>query len=290
MYRNGWVTGEALAWAALTALRAGTYGTWPDGDWRAYGAAGLLWSVAAPLTWLAVRLSAGRRSALPWIAALGVLLPFDATHYVRLTQQRWTPVITLEAPSSAGAAPVRALEWEPAVQPGATVTVEGQRVTIENPIGVAGYAELKMPAPVSSAWDELWLPRGILGREFAERIEWDGTIERWGSFQVLLNTRRVTLQATSFGLTVTYPNERGATTTFDINTPAVHDSTPHRFLLERADGVIRLRLDDLGVWVRPDTGPLGFIRFGEGSADPTHGGRHVLQAVRYVRQYVTGND
>ncbi len=292
MYRNvtrEWtaaVVGALLVWSTLAALRAGSYAPWPDGDWKTYGAAGLLWSIAAPITWLVVRLSAGYRSSLPWIAALGVLLPFDVTHYARLTQRDWQPVVTLERGSnSAAASSARPTEWDFVVQTGATATAADGQVTIVNPIGVAGYAELRLPALPSGAWQEVWLPRGLLQRRYFERVEWEGVIERWAPFQVLLHTDRIAVQATSYGFAVTYPGDNRVATTFDINSPAANDGAVHHFLLERADGVIRLRLDGFGAWVRPDTGQLKFIRFGEGSAEPLHGGRQELRAVRYVRRY-----
>ncbi|MGI8422843.1 MAG: hypothetical protein ACR2NO_01775 [Chloroflexota bacterium] len=281
------VTGSVIAAYVMSVLlRFWTYDSWADGDWQNFGAAASFWSCAALVIWLGLRAQLGRRSPLPWLAAIGVMIPFDAVHYARVSQRTWIPEMIV-ADTVSAAASVHALSsWEAALQPGATVQVEQGRIVLTHARGAAGYLEFRTPPLPGATRDRTWLPRGALRQRFDERIEWNAQVERAAPFYELLHAKGFSLQATSYGLKITYQAADGGLGTFDVETSLVNDGALHHYVLERRDGVIRLRLDDVGAWVRPDAGPWGFVRFGDGQADDSHGGRHAFANVRYLRTYV----
>jgi hypothetical protein len=278
-----------VLWIGSATLRLLTYQPWVDGDWRVYYASVGFWMLAAPVVWLIVRVLSDSRSVLPWLAAIGVLLPGDMVHYMRMWQATtWTPEQSVVVNLADGNArnTSSTIGWKPTAHPGASISLENGQLLISSPRGVVGFIELRLPFVPKPQDGRYWLPLGTYTAHYDEAVEWKAQVDRDAPYYVILETKDLLIQATSYGLMVLYPDLDGKKASFDVNLPRAGDGRPHVYRLERTDGLIRLRLDGHGVWVRPDAGAFVFVRFGENRSVPEHGGKLWLDSIRYIRNYI----
>ena len=280
-----------VALLASPLVRLATYHPWADGPWVAYTRLVAYGIVGAAAAWLVVRVQTRSRSLLPWLAALGVLAPGDAVHYLRLAHATtWTPeAVVADSFSSPGAdAPPAAERWQAVVQPGASATVKDGALQIQGPAHVAGFVDLRLPPRPAPQEGKFWLPLGLYTDTYEESLEWEAQVGRDNAFFIMAQVGDLLLQVASDGLHINYPGLDGQLASFEVPTPLVNDGQPHHYLLERTDGLIRLRLDGSGIWVRPEAGQWAFVRFGETRSDAQHGGTLLLDNVRYTRRYGSG--
>jgi hypothetical protein len=173
--------------------------------------------------------------------------------------------------------------------PGATIHAEGGTVAITASRGAHAFLDLRVPQRPSQLWPEYMLPRGLVQDVYDERLDWEANVFVMAPFMVMLDTRPLLVQATPFGLHLTFPDPDGRLTEQHIEMPSIPAGARHRYTLERMDGLIRLRIDGEGKWVQPESGPLGLVRFGETRPGELHAGTLALDSVRYARRYVPGN-
>lgn len=308
--------------AVSVALRLVTYDRWADGDLVLYALAAAVPVVGAFAAWGLARVQTTPRALLPWFAALLVLVPGDVTHYLRrlhpstlagqlevvLTDEfsgpagaagtgrqadaarspmpaapvGLAPLTTPSSPAGAAPAPDR---WIVEVKPGASVSVQDGELRIENAPRAVGFVGLVLPDRSQTSGRQRWQPVGPYRDAAAEWVEWGGAVRRDGAFYVMLDVRRLLLQATAYGLHITYPGRDQKLTEYHVEFPEVNDGRAHQFRLERNGELARLYVDGGAVWVQPDAGPWEFVRFGETRSDELHGGTLRLTRVQYGRRY-----
>ncbi len=285
----------ALGLVALAAVRVFTFDQWADGDWLSYGRHALFGTAVAAGTWLLVRLQLHARAsllrALPWLAALAITLQFDVPHLQRITHPvvRSRELVVANAFDSAqsiggAASPNR---WSPEVGQGGSVAVQDGAAVLTAPAGAGAFLELPTPKRLDLNAGLDWLPRGFALETYDESLDWTAAVTLERPFLVMVDTEPLLLQATPYGLHLTFPDlATRRTTEHQIELLDIPGSQARAYTLERADGLIRLRINGEGVWVQPDPGPLVRVRFGETRPSELHGGRIVLDNVRYVRRFV----
>ncbi len=280
-----------LTCLALPVLRLVTYDAWSDGA-RGEFLRMLAFGVgAAGVTWGLVRLMTDGRSLLPWIAAVGVLLPGDVVHYVRVGHpiSRTREYVLADdfqgLPGGSAPSPDR---WLPELQAGATALVSDGRLEVRTPPNTVGFAGLRLAAGVDPALNLFWLPRGAFRPPQGEVLEWEGALERLGAHGIMLETRTVRLEVTSYGLRITYMLLDGRLDGADVEALEVGQGRAQRFRLERTDAhpLQRLLIEGNQVWGRPKPeGEWEFARFGATRTGDEHGGTLTVDAVRYRRLY-----
>jgi hypothetical protein len=282
-------TGGSVAFALVNVLGALTFDRWADGEPREYAAAGILAVALGATSWACARLS--RRSAgaatslLAWGAALVVLLPIGIVHSQRVTHEVARTRQTTIADTFDRAGAPEPERWLVHREGAATLETHGDSVVLATPPGSIATLDLLLPGIPSPAGAEFWLPRGLYTDRFDEVLEWTGTARLNGQFSILLETRQLLVQVVPYGLHLTYPNERRQLTQHHVEHPGIAAGEPHAYRLERADGVIRLRVDDMSGWVQPDAGRFGLVRFGQTRAEAMHAGTLALEEVRYTRRF-----
>ncbi|MDQ3702792.1 MAG: hypothetical protein M3442_17980 [Chloroflexota bacterium] len=280
-----------LVCLALPLLRLATYSAWADGALDPYRQLLTFGVAAAGVTWGIVRLMTDGRSLLPWVAAVGVLLPGDALHYTRLGH----PIARLReyvladdfGSAASGSAPAIG-RWLPELQEGATAAVIDGRLQVRTPPDTRGFVGLRLAAGVDPALNLFWLPRGAFSPPRGEVLEWEGAVQRLNRQAIMLETRTARFEVTSYGLRVTYLLLDGRLDGADVEDAAVGEGRTQRFRLERTDGhpLQRLLIEGREVWARPKpVGEWEFARFGATRTGDEHGGTLVVDNVRYRRLY-----
>ncbi|HEV2123774.1 MAG TPA: hypothetical protein VGW38_13505 [Chloroflexota bacterium] len=277
---------------AAQLVHFGTYDRWADGPQEDYARAFLVSVSLAAITWLTVRwLTPPHRlllPVLPWFSALAVLLPGEVVHFQRLQYPAGQPLEQRISESFETAGPNATPSvnlWLTELTPGSSVAIQDGALVVRNAAGSRGYAELRLPERPRVEDGQFWLPRGFFEKPIMEEaLEWEARVYLEREYYVILDTKHFLLQATPFGLHMTYPGPNGRAQEQQIDPKGMRDGAPHRYRVERADGLFRLRVDGEGVWVLPDVGYLSVVRFGESRADPLHGGWMALDNVQYIRR------
>jgi hypothetical protein len=281
-----------LATIGVAALaRLVTYRPFADTSWPSYLQSVVTALVVAGAAWALVRVQVSARSVLPWIAAVGVLIPGDVVHYLRvshpLTHTREYVLSDDFEETGSGEAPAEAL-WLPELEPGAAVRVTGGRMIIRTPAEVTGFVGLRLRAGIDDATAYFWLPRGAFAPPTGEVLEWEAGVQRDNQLSIMLEVRTALFEATPYGRHVVYRELDGRLSGAEIEWPSVADGTMHRFRLERTDEhpLQRLLIDGQVAWTRPKPpGEWEFARFGATRSGPEHGGTLTLDNVRYTRLY-----
>jgi hypothetical protein len=281
---------------AAVLLRLLTYDAWADGSRAAFLRDTGFVVAGAGFAWGIVRLASTPRSVLPLVAALGVVIPADVVHVVRLAHpvsRTMEYVLADDFQSTpSGAAPGEA-RWIPELQAGASAQVVDGRLEVISPPGVRGFVGLRLGYELDPNRRLFWLPRGAFGPPAGEVLEWVAQVERQGQLAMVLDTRTVRIEATEFGLRVTYLLLDGSLDGADVEAPEIARGEAVRFRLERIPDrpLQRLLVGDKEVWARPKPpGTWEFARFGATRADAEHGGRLVIDDVRYRALFARESD
>ena len=280
----------ALVLTLLGALVAHvvTYDDWADGPWREYSLGTAVSYSLALITWLVARIqvpSGALATVLPWLAMAGILVPNEAVHYVRIKHPlTGTRAHVVETNFSASSGQFPSAQWLTDANGGGDVRAEAEHVLVTAPSGSRAFLDMRQPQ-IQDVAVAYWLPRGLSRSWSSESVEWDVSVARTGTFLVLLDTGTCLIQSTEYGLLVSYRDERGETSEQQLEAPQVNDGRPHRFLVERNDGLIRLRIDDIPLWVAPKPRQWSFVRLGETRSGVEHSGTLRVSQVRYQRRY-----
>jgi hypothetical protein len=293
--RGGWsdspVTpaqlGLLVAVAASVVLRLVTFSPWVDGAWAPFLRETAFLVAAAAFGWGLVRLASSRRSVLPYVAALGMVVPADVVHVGRATHpiSRSMEYVLADdfGGTAAGGAP-EGTRWIPELQEGAGARVVDGKLEIVSPTGVQGFVGLRLGYELDPNRRLLWLPRGAFAPPAGEVLEWEAQVERQNRLAVILETRTVRIEATDFGLRVQYLLLDGKIDGADIEVPEVAAGAAVRYRLERTPQhpLQRLLVGDREIWALPKPpGTWEFARFGATRSDDEHGARLLVDDVRY---------
>jgi hypothetical protein len=294
--RSGWSDaaltpaqlGLLVAAVAAVVVRLATYSRWADGPWTPYLQGTTFLVAAAAFGWGMVRLASSRRSVLPYVAALGMIVPADVVHFGRA----WHPLsrsMQYVLPDDFGGTPSggspEGTRWIPELQEGAGARVVDGKLEITAPTGVQGFVGLRLGYELDPNRRLVWLPRGAFAPPGGEVLEWVAQVERQNRLAVILETRTVRIEATDFGLRVTYLLLDGSIDGTDIEVPEVAGGAVVRYRLERTEQhpLQRLLLGDKEIWARPKPpGTWEFARFGATRSDDEHGARLLVDDVRYL--------
>jgi hypothetical protein len=266
-----------------------TYDAWADGPPEEHARAGLLALSIALVAWALVRTTVPLQPrawvALPWATALLVLVPSNALHYTRIGHPvARAGALVISDDFERGPTP-DATKWLSETRGSASVSVTGGAVVLTTLPGGAAFLDLVIPGRPDAAADH-WLPRGLHNGEYDERLVWEASFRPQTDFSVLLETRQLLVQATQFGLHLTYPDLQGRLTEHHVERPDLKDGKVRKYRLERSAGLLRLRIDDVPAWVYPDAGRFEMVRFGETRPDPLHAGTLTLHSARYERVFL----
>jgi hypothetical protein len=287
----------------LILLRAATFDPFVDGPWVAFGHNLATTIVLAGVAWGTVRLATHPRSALPYLAALALVVPAEAVHLGR----RLHPIATTReyvlrddfAPSTLSAAPEAAPappepeRWLPELLPGASAAVVDGRLRILASPQTIGFVGLRLAHERDPNRNLFWLPRGAFAVPTGEVLRWEAQAERENLLAVVLETRTVRIEATDFGLRVTYLLLDGRLDGADIESPEVARGEAVRYRLERTDDhpLQRLFVGEEEVWARPKPpGAWEFARFGATRTVDVHGGTLTVDDVEYRALFHGGEE
>jgi hypothetical protein len=264
----------------------------------AFAAAGLLGAAAALASCgcafrPAPRAGDGHRVTHATAAALLVaaLLVLPAVHAVRwfhpanTGQPYWLYDDAFDAPAGTRL-------WRTRADGSRQIAARDGALEIRSAPGAPAYLEAAFLTrdPARFPWlQPAWTAAG----PFAERVEWTASYRRDGAFLMLVEAwfgdRLLWLQATEYGLHVTFPDASGVRQGYEIRTAAAGDGMPHAWSLER-DQTVALTLDGNRLWEAPDSGargrpgPITQLRFGDTISDPAHGGVLRLETIHYERR------
>jgi hypothetical protein len=188
--------------------------------------------------------------------------------------------------------------WRTRAEGSVQIAARGGVLEIRSAPGEPAYLEAAFLThnPARFPWLQ---PAWTAARTFAERVEWTASYRRDGAFLMLVEAwfgdRLLWLQATEYGLHVTFPDASGTRQGYELRTAAAGDGAPHAWSLER-DRTVALTLDGDVLWKAPEPGarggpsPITQLRFGDTVSDPAHGGVLRLQAVHYQRRAAHGGE
>jgi hypothetical protein len=266
--------------AASVALRLLTWNVIADGGQSRYVKTVGFGAVAAVCVWVLVRVQTPDTSWLPLICAAAVLLAGDGVHYARLLNPitRGGPVVQLAASFPNEATTRR--QWEFDTSNGGSVQFESGAVRLVSPPGGAAFmlARLGVVPDVRVSW---WLPVGLAEREREETFSWRAKIERTGGYYVVTELRQLLIQAVSYGIHITYPDERNQARGYEIPHPAGSDGAVHDWQIRRTSQQISVDIDDKQVWSAPQRGELNQAKLGETKTDAAHAGSMRVESASY---------
>jgi hypothetical protein len=263
------------------ALRLATWNEVADGPRGAFAKTAVFGAFASALVWLLVTVQTPRGSWVPVLAAVAVLLCGDAVHYVRLANPitRGGPVQTFASDFVDEGSARR--QWYAETAGEGKVRFERGAVLLESPVNSTAYivAGLDGASDIGTRW---WLPVAVGQREPAEEVTWTASIQRTGDYFVVTELRNLLVQAVSYGLHVTYPDERGTAKGHEVPHATVLDGRPHEWRLTRDEREIVLSIDGNRTWAAPQRGPLRQVKLGETKVDPLHSGTMRIERVGYA--------
>jgi hypothetical protein len=293
--RAAWASTAVILLLGLTGLRLATYDPWAHGPWLDLAGAGIRNVLVAAGAAALVRLSAGKPARLArWlacIAAVAVLLAGEVAHYARLRHPlTGTGALILSddftAAESLTGAPPAPERWLVETSGAGTADVAGGRLRITVPPSSHAYVDLLVPG-ISTDPRAFWLPRGLVQTTTPdERLEWRSEVRLDGEYIALVDTGLLRIRATQSGVIVAAEPRPGGVRESEQRVP-VPDlyRGAHDFVLERTQGLVRFRMDDVSVWFGQDPGQWRFVRLGETRADALHAGSASIASARYTRRY-----
>ena len=263
------------------ALRVVTWDVIADGGRSRYVKTAILGAVAACTVWGLIRVQTPPTSLVPLLCGLAVLFAGDAVHYMRLLNPitRGAPVISLDTVFKDDLS--ARTQWSVETSAGGRATFEGGALRLESPAGGNAYAIARIGAPPDPL-QRWWLPVGLLERERDERITWRASVQRAGGFYVVAEMRRLLIQAVSYGVHVSYPDQNNTLRGNEIQHPVGSDGQPHDWGVVRNGREIELDIDGKQVWKAPDREPLNQVRLGESKSDSAHAGTMRLERATYA--------
>lgn len=267
--------------AVSLLLRLVTWNELADGLRDRYVKTTIFGAASAAAVWGLMRLQTGAGSWVPILAAAAVLGAGDAVHYVRLANPivHGGPVLAFNASFADESAARR--QWDIETTGGGAVRFDRGAMVLESPAGGTAYVTARLDSTPDARvmW---WLPVGLGEREQAERLSWRASVERTGDFYVVTEIRQLLIQVVSYGLHLTYPDERGTARGHEINHPLGGDGQMHEWVLLRNARQISLSIDGKQVWAAPQRQLWNQVKLGETKADAQHGGRMRVEAVSYT--------
>ena len=238
-----------------------------------------LGGAAAAAVAAGARALAGRSSSAPIVWTAAVLLAADVPHYARFAHPvtRGAPLVSVPIDLRDEASLRRS--WDVETSGAGAARVSGGILTLESPPGASAFVIARVPA-LPDPRRNWFLPVSLLERERTERLEWRGAVSRTGTFYVIAELRRLLIQAVSYGLHVTYPDEREQLRGHEIPLPAASEAQD--WLIERTTARVSLSVDGRQLWSAPSREPLSQIRLGETKQDPQHAGSLRLERLSYA--------
>ncbi|MDQ3701748.1 MAG: hypothetical protein M3442_12630 [Chloroflexota bacterium] len=258
-----------------------TYREWLDGPFSSFVAAVLLGAAATALGVRLAYMYLDRRPAawlrlLPLLVATALALPLPLVHATRFLNRH--AILRTQLTS--------AIEYGQAVEPtltrDASLQLVANEVVVRSPPGSVGSLEVRQPEGPFGAWG---LPRAFAdGRSprVVETLTWRGSIERYRSYFVLVDTEPLVVQTTGWGLLITLRPPGGKSQDHTVNLPQ-EEGQARTWTLRRHAGRVALVSGDAEVWSAPDPGPFRYLRLGETRGDQEHGGVFRLAELRFVR-------
>ena len=267
--------------ALAVAARLVTWDPIAHGDRARHVRVTLVGGVAAAAVALGARALSSPPSRAPLLWAAAVLLTADLTHYSRRLHPiaRGAPIITVDADLRDDAALRRT--WDVETSGAGAARLSGGALLLESPPGASAFIAARIPT-LPDAQRHWLLPVGLLERERTERIAWRAIVRRTGDFYVIAELRRLLIQAVSYGLHVTYPDQREQLRGHEITHSAAADGSPHDWLLERTTAQIVLSVDGRQVWSAAAREPITQARLGESKRDPQHAGSMRIERVSFA--------
>lgn len=258
-----------------------TYRDWLDGPFSSFMVAVTL---GASATALGVRLAhryLDRRPAywlrlLPLAVAVTLALPLPLVHATRFLNRHAVLCTQLSS----------AIEYGQAVEPtltrDASLQLVANEVIVRSPPGSVGSLEVRQPEGPLGVWG---LPRAFANPQHprvVETLTWRGSIERYRTYYVLVDTEPLVVQTTGWGLLITLRPPGGKPQDHTVNLPQ-EEGQARTWTLRRHAGRVALASGSAEVWSAPDPGPFRYLRLGETRGDPEHGGVLRLAELRFVR-------
>lgn len=291
-----WVRTPVVVLLALTGVISSasllTYDAAADGPRGAFSRAIAVTCAAALGLWIALAGQFGARSSAAFWTALAVLLVSQGQHYARLTNPavRGAALVAIDT-SFARLAQRPALEngrpWETETARGGAAVFENGTLRLSAPPGGTAFIRAALPPkaiPDATPLDRWRWPLGaeLLRRD--ERVAWEGTVSRSGSYLTVFQSKRLQIQAVSRGLLISYPDARNDVSADFVAETFPADGAIHRWELRADGGRLALAVDGRPLWHAPQQGPLEELTLGEGQASAEHSGTLALQHVSYTRQ------
>jgi hypothetical protein len=267
-----------------------TYRDWLDGPFSSFVAAVVLGAIATALgarlaymyldkylqdTYLQRRPASWLR-LLPLVVASVLALPLPLVHATRYLNRH--AVLRTQLGS--------AIEYGQAVEPtltrDASLQLLANEVVVRAPTGAVGSLEVRQPQGPFGTWG---LPRAFVNPQHPrvmESLTWRGSIERYRSYFVLVDTEPLVVQTTGWGLLVTVRPPGGTSQNHTVNL-VLDEGQARTWTLRRHGGRVALASGDAEVWSAPDPGPFRYLRLGETRSDQEHGGVLRLAELRFVR-------
>lgn len=264
------VLGGLVLLGAFVTYRPEVDGPNPSFRWSL-----LLALVAAALAacWQIQRAKASWRATA--LVAL-VVLPSPLLHAIRSVQAGAVVETRLESPES-----FRSI-LEPTLRGEATVAARPDQLTLRAPAGSLGYVTLRA---AETPWYRIDLPRAHFWPDAVPAVEHlsvDVAVSRDNAYFVLLETRHLMVQLTSWGMLVTAAGPASQPQGQSVSFSAAEGAS-HAWQVRRAGGRLAITRDGGEVWSGRDAGPFGFVRLGESRTDHEHGGVMHLRRLSYRR-------
>jgi hypothetical protein len=252
-----------------------TYRDWLDGPLPAFAGAALLAAAGAALVGLLATGTALPRLYLALLLLLAVL-PFPVVRLTRYLHRGETLGVSLGPTYAYGSA------LEPTLAPQSDLRVEPDAVVLHAPPGALGSLEVRLPDDLSRRWV---MPRAFATQEdprLVETLTWQASIQRDNAYFLLVDSEPLVVQTAPWGLRVTTRPAGGQATDRDVPLP-LENGASRTWTLRRGGGRLALLDGTREVWSGPDLGPFRFLRLGQTSRQPEHGGTLRLTQLRFTR-------
>jgi|GEM_PF-6415993 len=213
--------------------------------------------------------------ALAILAAISVS-PTVLVHAARAANRGASVVVRLDGASSYGAT------FDVALQGASRLELDDGQLVLKAPSGSTGFLTVRRPVVPMHRINlprVLTLPDAISARE---EVTLTAAVSRENAYFILIETERVLVQLTSWGVHLTAPDGRGTPTGTSRSAP-MQNGESYSWQLSRAPGRATLMRDGVELWSGPDPGQLGTIRLGETRTDIEHGGTLRIRAFAYSK-------
>lgn len=274
-----------LATAAVVAitLSVATHDPIADGPFPAYVRGLAVAAAAAIAVGALLAVQFGFRSMAPLIAGASVFACASGLHFWRLASPliRGAPLIAFTSSFTEPSALGRQWDVETSGTGSASLTSGALQLT-SVPRGAA-YVRARLPEepPSLDAWH---MPVALTQLPRLEAVTWRAAMLRRESYLGVFQSKRLTIQAVSQGLLITYPDSRGDVTGHHVGSLFPADEQPHRWQIAADGATVDLSVDGIMLWSAPQREPLDELRLGETRAEPDHGGVIALYEASYTRR------